>query len=200
MSVLFEIIGYIGTALVILSMTMTSVRRLRAINVLGSAFSTAYAIFGGAWPIVIMNVTLSGVNIFHLIHGAREERCEIFPVAPSDRTLAHFLDVHRSRIQRMQPDVFRCMEQGAQAYILYKGAEMSGILVALSDGATLVAAAYARSRADRAMLSQYAEQIAREGAYQTLLTQNSCSPQPQGHARGEGSCCNHSSYGKENET
>ena len=178
MSILFEIIGYIGTVLVILSMTMTSVRRLRVINVLGSAFSTAYAVFGGAWPIVIMNIALSGINIFHLIYGAKEQRTEILPVGPSDRTLAQFLAVHQSRIRRMQPDVFRCMEQGAQAYILYRGAEMSGILVTLSDGAAPGAWVYARSRADRAMLSRYAEQITHEGG----ASNASCAKQPSASA------------------
>ena len=50
MRIVLEAVGYIGTALVVLSMTMTSVLRLRIVNIAGSAVSVFYAaaVGGGA--------------------------------------------------------------------------------------------------------------------------------------------------------
>lgn len=63
----FEIFGYTGTFLVIISMTMTSVNKLRFFNICGSVISAIYAAVYGTWPIVVMNVCLVFINLFHLI-------------------------------------------------------------------------------------------------------------------------------------
>ena len=73
MNILFEIIGYIGTGLIILSMTMSSVRKLRIINACGSVFSAAYAILTGAYPVLVLNLFLIAVNLYKLIT-EREEK------------------------------------------------------------------------------------------------------------------------------
>jgi hypothetical protein len=73
MNILFEIIGYIGTGLIILSMTMSSVRKLRVINISGSVFSAVYAILTGAYPVLVLNIFLIAVNLYKLIT-EREEK------------------------------------------------------------------------------------------------------------------------------
>jgi hypothetical protein len=62
-----EIFGYIGTTLVVCSMLMTSLNKLRIVNIAGSIISTIYAIICNTWPIVVMNVCLIVINTFHLI-------------------------------------------------------------------------------------------------------------------------------------
>lgn len=62
-----EIFGYIGTALVVVSMMMTSLAWLRALNISGSVISAIYSALSGAWPIVVMNISLIVINAFHLI-------------------------------------------------------------------------------------------------------------------------------------
>ena len=85
MNIYLEIFGYLGTVLVILSMMMKSINKLRAINIAGGTVSTIYSALIGAWPIVAMNVCLIAINLFHLIRfylirrrtkEAQEERTE----------------------------------------------------------------------------------------------------------------------------
>lgn len=66
-SIYLEIFGYIGTALVVISMMMTSITKLRIVNMSGSVISAIYAGICGTWPIVVMNVSLFMINSFHLI-------------------------------------------------------------------------------------------------------------------------------------
>lgn len=69
-NILIEIFGYIGTILVVVSMMMTSVTKLRVVNMCGSVISAIYAAICGTWPIVVMNVSLFLINGFQLIKGA----------------------------------------------------------------------------------------------------------------------------------
>ena len=65
---IYEIIGYTGSALVVISMLMTSIIRLRVINLIGSLIFTVYALLIRSYPTAAMNVFLVGINVWHLIH------------------------------------------------------------------------------------------------------------------------------------
>lgn len=67
MHILFEIIGYAGTALILLSMMMTSVTWLRILNMSGSVFSMIYGALCGAWPVFLLNLCMIVINLVQLI-------------------------------------------------------------------------------------------------------------------------------------
>jgi hypothetical protein len=71
MNILLEIFGYIGTAFIIVSMTMKSINKLRIFNLVGSIISIIYSLIIVAWPTVVLNVCLATINIFHLINSKR---------------------------------------------------------------------------------------------------------------------------------
>lgn len=71
MNIYLELFGYIGTVLVLLSMMMTSVVKLRWFNISGSLVSMIYAVICHAWPVVTLNL---GLIIINLIQLARLER------------------------------------------------------------------------------------------------------------------------------
>lgn len=72
MNILLEIFGYIGTAFIIVSMTMKSINKLRIFNLVGSIISIIYSLIIVAWPTVVLNVCLAAINIFHLINSRRK--------------------------------------------------------------------------------------------------------------------------------
>ena len=74
MNIYLEIFGYIGTALVLLSMMMTSVRRLRLLNMAGSVISLIYALSVNALPVAVLNLGLTVINLVQLIRLRREEK------------------------------------------------------------------------------------------------------------------------------
>ena len=69
-----EIFGYIGTALIIVSMMMSSVVKLRIFNICGSVISTIYAVLSVAFPVVVLNLALIIINVIHLIKHFRSKR------------------------------------------------------------------------------------------------------------------------------
>lgn len=76
MDIYLEIFGYIGTALVILSMLMTSMLKLRIINMCGGLISLIYAILRNTWPVAVMNFCLISINLFQTIREIRQKKRE----------------------------------------------------------------------------------------------------------------------------
>ena len=70
MHIFIEILGYIGSALIILSMTMKSLVKLRVLNLAGAVISAIYSIICSAWPVAILNIVLTAINLYHLVRDA----------------------------------------------------------------------------------------------------------------------------------
>lgn len=77
--ILLEVFGYIGSFLVVISMMMRSITRLRILNMCGSVISTTYSIIVGAWPIVAMNTAIFSINLYHIIAEKIREKKGIVP-------------------------------------------------------------------------------------------------------------------------
>jgi hypothetical protein len=71
MNLYLELLGYLGTALVVVSMTMSSLIRLRVINIVGSAIGAADSLASGVYPMAVMNLSLIVINLCHLIRDRR---------------------------------------------------------------------------------------------------------------------------------
>ncbi len=72
MDIMLEIFGYIGTVLILVSMMMTSVVKLRIVNMTGSLISVIYSAIHGTWPVVFLNTGLMIINAFQLVRMKRQ--------------------------------------------------------------------------------------------------------------------------------
>lgn len=87
-----EIVGYVGSALVLVSFLMTSVFKLRVVNTIGSLIFSVYALIIHSYPTAIMNICLVLINLRFLWRLSREAKnYELVVVDPSDAYLAHLL-------------------------------------------------------------------------------------------------------------
>ena len=71
-----EAFGYLGTALVLLSMMMTSLKWLRIFNVMGSVISMIYAALVGTVPVVLLNLGMILINLVQLLREKRKQATE----------------------------------------------------------------------------------------------------------------------------
>lgn len=76
MNIYLEIFGYIGTALVIISMMMNSMLKLRIFNMCGALISMIYAIFRNTWPVAVLNFCLLAINLFQTVRELRQKKKE----------------------------------------------------------------------------------------------------------------------------
>ncbi len=100
-----ELIGYFGSALVLVSMLMTSVVRLRLINLAGSIIFAAYALIIRSYPTAFMNFALAGINIFYLIRILREQKIyDAVTTSVNDGYFSYLLDRYRDDIHFCFPE------------------------------------------------------------------------------------------------
>ena len=67
MEIWLEVFGYIGIALVLVSMMMTDVKKLRLFNLAGAAVCMIYGALTSTWPTAILNFSLALIQTVQLI-------------------------------------------------------------------------------------------------------------------------------------
>lgn len=67
MNIGLEIFGYLGMVLILLSMMMNSVEKLRWLNLSGSVISMVYGVLTHTWPTAMLNFGLVVIHIVKLV-------------------------------------------------------------------------------------------------------------------------------------
>ena len=103
--VIVELIGYLGSALVLVSMLMTSVVRLRIINLIGSVIFSVYALLIQSYPTAVMNFCLAGINIYHLHRLMKEQKqYDLIRTGRDDAYLSFLINRNLEDIRKWLPE------------------------------------------------------------------------------------------------
>ena len=62
-----EWFGYLASLVVLVSLTMTSIVKLRVINFIGCLLFAAFAYFIDSYPTMLMNLGIAGINVYYLV-------------------------------------------------------------------------------------------------------------------------------------
>jgi uncharacterized protein with PQ loop repeat len=63
-----DVIGYLGSAVVLISFLMKDIRTLRIVNTIGCSLFVIYGVMlHYSWPIIITNVAIVGINLFFFL-------------------------------------------------------------------------------------------------------------------------------------
>lgn len=130
-----EMIGYLGSALVVVSMLMSSVVKLRVINTIGSGIFAAYALMIHSYPTALMNVCLVGINLYNLLKLRQKDKNYVLVEAtPQDGLLRCLLDYYREDIRTYFPGFPEDSEAADRAYIVCCGGTPAGVLLGIDCG------------------------------------------------------------------
>jgi len=102
-----EILGYVASLLVAVSLSMNSIARLRVLNLMGAVAFTAYGLMVGAYPVFAVNAYITVINIIFLVkmQPGRSEAFELLVLdRPDNRYLHRFLEFHAEDIGRFFPN------------------------------------------------------------------------------------------------
>jgi hypothetical protein len=134
---LVELIGYLASGLIVVSLLMSSVLRLRLINLVGSGVFTAYGVLIASPPVIVANAAIVLINLYHLstIWRARAEESYFEVVAwPTGGVyLPRFLSFHRDDIARHQPD-FAGLRDDHTALVVLRDAVPVGLVLLRDEG------------------------------------------------------------------
>jgi hypothetical protein len=130
MNLYLEIFGYIGTALVIISMMMTSVIKLRVINMCGSLISLIYAVCVNTWPVAVLNACLLCINFVQTLRQLRHKSdFTELKLDANDLTVQHFLSVNAQDVQKYFPNYRLQAHRETEIHMIYVECEAVGLLV-----------------------------------------------------------------------
>ncbi len=136
-----EIIGYLASAVIVTSLTMTSVLKLRIIGLVGATSFGLYGVLIGAVPVIITNVVIMGVHAFYLreMLGVKEY-FTLLEVQAGSAYLRYFIEFHGDEIRRRLPGfTLRDSPTHLRVFIL-RDAVPAGLLIAdcRPDGSMLI--------------------------------------------------------------
>ena len=134
-----ELVGYAASALVVMSLAMTSVVRLRAISLVGSLTFVVYGALIESVPIVATNAAIAVLNVWFLraeLGGKRHLGATV--VAADDPFLVDFLRYHLPDIHRFQPAFeLPAAEPALLALLMMRDGLPAGALIGTVDNGEL---------------------------------------------------------------
>ena len=134
-----ELVGYAASALVAVSLMMSSILKLRVINLVGSLAFTAYGFLIGAYPVAAVNLFIVFINLYYLRQMlAAREYFELLQVRPEIDYLRYFLRFHDAEIRRFQPDFAHAPAPHHLTFFVLRDAVPAGVFIGeVRDGRTL---------------------------------------------------------------
>ena len=131
-TIIYEIIGWTGSVLVIVSLMQRSIFKLRLIGVGAAGAFVVYGLLIGAYPIAIVNVVVIAVHLYFLrkLTAHPEEIFSTLEVYPESRYLAYFLEFYANEISRSQPEFSYDPGGDHWASFLLRGHVPAGLVIA----------------------------------------------------------------------
>ncbi len=131
---IIEMIGYLGSFLVLVSFLMTSVFKLRIVNTVGSLIFMIYALIIKSYPTAIMNFCLVLINLRFLYKMSKTEKeFDLVEVNKDDSFLNYFLNKYHDDILNSFPDTSFEMANVNKSYLITCNNNPVGVTLGKED-------------------------------------------------------------------
>lgn len=97
-----EWLGYLASLIVLISLLMSSIIKLRWINLIGSTIFSIYGFLIGALPVGLMNMGIALINVYYLIkiYQGKKEYFTILPVEDSSQYFDYFIQFYKKELEK----------------------------------------------------------------------------------------------------
>jgi len=130
--VIIEWIGYVSSIVILISLTMSSIVKLRWINMVGAVLFTIYGALIGAMPVAVVNFGIVLIDIYYLWLIYKDK--EVFALVDADIGSAlfqHFLDSNREEIEKQIP--IAEIREGDKALYMLRDNNLAGVIIGTID-------------------------------------------------------------------
>ena len=124
-----EYIGYTGSLLWLISLTVSNTFRLRLFNLLGAATFSVYGYLGHAYPVCIVNALIVLLDVYHLFRLSNHRGFfTLLEIPATNSGFVHaFLNYYKKDIQKYYPDFTQMSLNNCQAIFTMRNLEPVGI-------------------------------------------------------------------------
>ena len=125
-----ELLGYVASVLVAVSLMMSRILRLRLINLVGSLAFTVYGVLIGAYPVAAVNGFICLINLWFLAKMLRaKEYFRLLEIEPDTKYLRYFLTFHAEDIQRFLPSFEHAPRKGELTLFVLRDLVPAGLFI-----------------------------------------------------------------------
>lgn len=126
---ILELIGYVSSVLILISLLMTSVVKFRVINAVGSVIFTIYAILIHSYPTAVLNACLVAVDVWFLVKVLRSKvSYGVMSASADESAVRRFLTLYAEDISFFFPEWEKHMPSADCVFIVYDEMTIAGIL------------------------------------------------------------------------
>ena len=128
---LIEWIGYLASALVLISLSLSSIVKLRLYNFIGAAVFSFYGFYINAYPVGIMNLVICAFNIYYLRSLLfKKELFDGLRVNETDDFLKLFISFHHKDIKRFFPNFTIGDINNCYVFMAMRNMNVAGVFIA----------------------------------------------------------------------
>ncbi len=131
-----ELVGYLGSVVVAISLMMRSLLRLRIINSVGCVVFVIYGILIHAYPVAILNAFVAGINAFYLARMFRQQDYfQLLEISHDSAYLSSLLDFYGDEVRAIYPDYVHNAQAGHPTWLVLRNMVPAGVFVLQREAA-----------------------------------------------------------------
>lgn len=173
---LLEWLGYIASLIVLISLLMSSVKRLRWINLAGSLLFAVYGFLIGALPVGFMNAGIVMINVYYLVQMyAKKDYFNLLPIKDTSY-YKQFMSSHITDMRSFMDVENHLEDDQYEKIFILRNTVPAGVVVGIAkDKKTFevlidyVTPAYRDFKIGKFLYEEQKEYFINQG-YQTLIT------------------------------
>ena len=136
---MLEIVGWFGSALLVVSLLQTRVMRFRVLNAAASAVLIGYNLAIQVWPMVGLNVVLVGINawvVWGLLRRRHDARAyDVAALGVDEPFLANLLARHAADIAAYDRGSGSALAEATHAFVVTAGDDLVGVVLSREGAA-----------------------------------------------------------------
>lgn len=127
---MLEYLGYLASAIVLISLLMSSAKKLRWINLIGGIIFSIYGFLINALPVGIMNASISLINIYYLYKMYHsKDYFKTLPIDKNSEYLKNFLNYYKNDIIKYFPSIDIDIEMADISFYILRNVVPAGFFV-----------------------------------------------------------------------
>lgn len=127
---MLEYLGYLASLIVLISLLMSSVKKLRWINLIGSLIFCVYGYFIKAYPVAVMNGGIVIINLVYLVQMYQKK--DYFRITPLDEAthyFDYFMSYYKKDIESFIPEEHNLSNPELLKVFILRNAVPAGIFI-----------------------------------------------------------------------
>lgn len=128
---MLEWLGYLASLIVLVSLLMSSIKKLRWINLFGGVMFATYGFLIGSLPVGFMNIGIVVINIYYLVKMyTAKDYFRILPIQKNTKYLEYFLDYYKKDVENFVELDKVDIEASVISFYILRNVVPAGVFVA----------------------------------------------------------------------